>query len=133
MLGHQAQPDQAAPVLANEGDAAQVEAFEEKGAHPVDVALVRVVLAAHRLVRAPEAHQVGRHPAVPGLHEERDHLAVEEAPGGLAVQHQNRGGVARPLVDGVDAQALHLRVVRLEGVAGQVLEALVGSSQTPHG
>jgi hypothetical protein len=47
-------------------------------------------------------------------HENRDHLAVEERPGRLAMQQQVRvHGIARPKVDVVDPQPL---------VAGQVLD-----------
>ena len=54
-------PDEAAPVLAHDGDARQVEFVEERGPHPFDVAGVGVVASVGRLVRAPEADQVGGH------------------------------------------------------------------------
>ena len=57
------QPDQAAPVLADQRDVAQVERVEHR-AHPVDVALVGVVLARGGLVGAAEADQVGGDAAV---------------------------------------------------------------------
>ena len=66
VLGGQAQADQAAPVLADERDAAQVEHVEGERAHPLDVAGVGVVLDRGRLVRAAEADQVRRDRAQPG-------------------------------------------------------------------
>ena len=60
VLAHQAQADQAAPVLADQGDPSQVEPVEEQLAHPLDVAGKGVVAALGGLVGAPEPHQVGR-------------------------------------------------------------------------
>ena len=52
VLGDQPQPDQPAPVLADQGDAAQVEDVEGQRAHPLDVAGVGVVLAARSACRS---------------------------------------------------------------------------------
>jgi hypothetical protein len=71
VLSHQAQPDQAAPVLADQRDVLQVERVEERGAHPLDVPRVGVVLVAHRLVGATEADQVRRHDPEAGLQQHR--------------------------------------------------------------
>ena len=78
---------------------------------PVDVPLVRVVLARGRLVGAAEADEVGRDRPEPGRGDHRDHRPVEVAPRRLAVQQQHRlGRVARALVDDVDAQRLRAAV-----------------------
>src|SRR5206468_5336772 len=79
--------DEAAPVLADERDPAQVERFEQ-AAHPIDVALVGVLLATYGLVGASEPDQVRRDDAMAGARDDRDHLPVEVGPGRLAVQHQ---------------------------------------------
>jgi hypothetical protein len=73
VLGQQPQPQQPAPVLTHERDVPQRDGFHET-AQPTDVSLVAVVLAAGRLVGAPEAHQVGRH-AQPGGDQDRHQLA----------------------------------------------------------
>src|SRR5207302_2313903 len=73
-VGNQAQPDQPAPVLADQGDVVEVQGVDG-GAHPVDVALIGVVLAVGGLVAAAEADQVGSDSAVPGGGEHRDHGA----------------------------------------------------------
>ena len=64
--GDDAQADQAAPVLAEEGDVAQVEVLDERASHPLDVAGVRVVGHLGRLVAATEADEVGGDDAVTG-------------------------------------------------------------------
>src|SRR3546814_15371745 len=78
--GHQAKADEAAPVLPEEGDVAQVELAEEHVAHPVDLALVGVVALLRRLVRPPEAPQVRNDAAVPGGEEGRHDLSVQVRP-----------------------------------------------------
>jgi hypothetical protein len=50
-LGDEPQPDQAAPVLAHQGDVAEVERLDG-GAHPVDVPLIGVVGTLGGLVAA---------------------------------------------------------------------------------
>jgi hypothetical protein len=97
------------------------------------VPLVGVVLAVGGLVTASEADQVGGDDAVPGRGEHRDHGAVEVRPRRLAVQQEHRGGVPRPLVDGVHPQPVDVEVVGLERVAGQVGEALVRGAQDVDG
>src|SRR5690348_3540169 len=48
-FGGHSQPDKAAPVLTHQGNALQVEGFDE-GVHPVHVALVSVIGATRKLV-----------------------------------------------------------------------------------
>jgi hypothetical protein len=135
--GDEAQADETAPVLAEEGDVPQIEPVEEGLAHPLDVAGVGVVGALRGLVAAAEADEVRDDDPVPGLHEGRDHGAVQVAPGGLAVHEQHRRGVAGSLVEVVDPQrpalaVVDLDVVGLEVETGQALEAVVGSAQGLH-
>ena len=75
VLGDQPQPDQPAPVLADQRDPGQVEGVEDQRAHPADVPRVGVVAAGRGLVRAAEADQVGRDDPQPGVDEHRDHRA----------------------------------------------------------
>ena len=70
----------------------QVEHVEDQRAHPLDVPRVAVVRDVGGLVRAAEADEVGRDRAQPGGGEQRDHRAVQERPGRLAVQQQHRLG-----------------------------------------
>jgi hypothetical protein len=134
---HQAQADQATPVLAEEGDAAQVEPVEQRLAHPLDVPGVGVVGLLRGLVAAADADQVGRDHPVPGLDQAGDHVAVQEAPRGLAVHQQHRRGVGRALVDVGDAEGaavavVDLDVVRVERVTVEALEPIVGGAQCLH-
>jgi hypothetical protein len=102
VLAHQAEPDQAAPVLPHQRDALQVEVVEQRLAHPLDVAGERVVLPRRRLVGAAEADQVGGDAAQPGVDQDRDHRAVEEAPRWLSVQEEDHLARGRTLVEVVD-------------------------------
>jgi hypothetical protein len=136
-LAHQAQPEQAAPVLAQERDRAEPDAIDER-AQPGHVRGVRIVGARGRLVRAPEADQVGRHRAQPGRDARADHVAVQERPRRLAVQHQHHRRVARPLVDVGHAQrraavaGRHVEVARRVGEVRQIGETFVGGAQALH-
>ena len=80
-----------------------------------DVEVVGVVLDAERLVRAAEPEVVGRDRAR-RRRQLRDDRPVEVRPRRLPVQEQDGGAGA--LVEVVQAQAVLLDVVRLEGVAG---------------
>ena len=137
VLAHQTQADEPAPVLADQRHVPQVEAVEEELAHPLDVAGERVVRTLARLVRPPEADQVRGHDLQAGPGEDRDHLAVQVAPRGLAVheQHERRGGIALAHVVHPQAAAVavgDLGVVGGEVVAGQAGEAVIGSAQGLH-
>ena len=88
MLGHQPQPDQPAPVLADQRHVAQVEVVEGELAHPLDVPRERVVRHRQRLVGPAEPDQVRRDAPDPGVGQHRDHVPVEERPRRLAVQQQ---------------------------------------------
>ena len=136
-LAGDAQAEQAAPVLADQRDAAQIERLD-RGAQPLDVTLIRVVAALARLVGAAEADEIRRDDAVSRRGEERNHLAIQIRPRRLAVQAEHRigarwalrrrSGRAGAAVTGGD-----LDVVRGERVAGQVGEALIGGAEDLQG
>ncbi len=137
VLAHEAEADEPAPVLAHQRQVAQVEPVEEQLAHPLHVTGERVVAALGGLVRAAEPDQVGRHDLQPRCGERRDHLAVEVRPRGLAVheEHDRCRGVA--LAQVVHAQGAPLAVgdvgvARLEVVAGQAGEPVVGGAEGVH-
>ena len=70
--------------------------------------------------------------AMAGRGDDRNHLSVQIRPRRLAVHHQHGCGIARPVVDVVDAQPIDVDVVRRELVAGQIGETVVGRSQHRH-
>ena len=122
VLRHHAEADQAPPVLAEEGRLLQVERLDQLG-HRVDVELVGVSVHARRLVRTPEADEVGHDAAMARFDENGDHLPEEVRPGRLAVEQQDHFAIDRPLVQVVDAVTIDLHIVWLEVEARQVLEA----------
>ena len=132
MLGGQAQPDQAAPVLADQRDRAQVEDVEGERAHPLDVLRVAVVGHLGRLVRTAEADQVGRDHPQSGVGQHRDHAAVQERPGRFAVQQQHRFAVGGAVLDPGHPQPVDLGVVRRVVEVGQLGESLVRRTQGVH-
>ncbi len=134
--GHQAQADQAAPVLAEQHDAGQVQGLEPD-THPFHMPLIGVVRARRRLVGAPKADQVRRDATVAPRHQARDDVAVEIGPGGLAMQQQHRRTVARPLVHIVQPQRPlgvdDVQVLGGIGPVGQSLEPVVRRPEDLHG
>jgi hypothetical protein len=137
MLGEQAQPDQTAPVLADDGDAAQVQHVEGERAHPLDVPRVAVVAGFGGLVGAPEADEVGGDRAQPGVGEHGHHRPVEERPGGLAVQQQDGRPFDGPVRDPRDAHAAavgigDVGVLGGVGEVGEIVEPLVGGAEGAH-
>ena len=127
-LDREPQSDRPAPVLDDDGGIAQVELVGE-ALDRRKVEVVGVVLDPGRLVRAPEPEVVGRDGAS-GTRDGRDHLAIQERPGRLAVQEQHR--IARALVDVVHPQPVLLDVVRLEVVAREPDELLIGRAVDLH-
>ena len=152
----QPQTDQPAPVLAEQVQRPVAPlgcgggCFQE-AAHPFDVARIGVGRALDGLVGAAEADQVRDHHPMPGAGQHRDHLAVQVAPGRLAMQQQDRGravvrvvrpvgvvrvvGVVRPVGvvvrpghDVGHAQPVHGRIPGLVRVVVHVSEALLGSA-----
>ena len=128
LLDREAEPDRAAPVLDDDGGVAQVELLDEPRDR-AEVEVVRVVLEPERLVGAAEAEVVGGDRAC-GRRQLRDDRAVEVRPGRLAVEQQHRRAGA--LVEIVQTEAVLLDVVRLEVVAGEAVELLVGRAVGLH-
>ena len=83
------------------------------------------------LSERPKPAIVGADDAVSALHQRGQHLAVQVGPGRLSVEADDRAAVA--LVQVVEPQAVHLRVVRLELVTGQPVEALVWCAEDVQG
>ncbi|HXH87281.1 MAG TPA: hypothetical protein VNI55_01560 [Gaiellaceae bacterium] len=128
VLDREPQPDRAAPVLYDDGQVSEVELLDE----PDDRAAVEVegvVLDPGRLVGASEA-EVVRHDCPSRRSQLRDHLAIEVRPRRLSVEEQHRRAGA--LVEVVEPEPLLLDVVRLERVAGEIREVLVGGSVGLH-
>ena len=130
ILGGDARTEQPAPVLTEQGDAAQVERFDQ-ARQPGDVLRVRVRARIRRLVRAPEADQVGHDHAEAGRLQRADHLPVQVAPGRLAVEQEQR--LARAARSGVDVghaqPGLELEVARGPGIVRDAREAGLRRSQ----
>ena len=136
LLGCEPESDQPTPILTNESDSTKIER-SYKRFHPINVALVGIVTALDWLVRSAEADEVGSYSAETRPGDDRDHLSVEVGPRRLAVEHEHDVAVRRALAHVVHAETVavssrNLDVAWLEGVAGQVLEALVGGSQLFH-
>jgi hypothetical protein len=137
-VGPPAQPDEPTPVLTEEHDLPQVELVEQGLCEPVDVPGVGVILHPGRLVGSAEPDQVrGDHAAAVG-DQGWQHVAVEVAPGRLAVQqqHDRAGQVALAQVVETDRVAAigigDLEVVGGEGVARKVGERRVGGASELH-
>ncbi len=137
-LHRQREAQESAPVLHHQRHPLEAERLDEPHEHPA-VEAERIGGVVHGLVGATEAEEVGRHDAVPGRREDRDHLAVKVAPGRLAVQAQHGAAARRArgrLVEIVDAQRLVARqlleVVRREIEPRQAFEPIVGSAQRLH-
>ncbi|MCY1170271.1 hypothetical protein D9M73_103340 [compost metagenome] len=101
------------------------------------MAFIGVIGACGGFVGFAEANQVGRDHAVSGGGERRHELAIEIGPARLAVQQQHRRGIARPLIEIVDAEGRavgigHALIVRRERIIGQPLEPFLGRLQNLH-
>ena len=88
-------------------------------------------------VALAEPDQVGCDHAMSGGNEQRDHLAIEVAPGRLTVHAQDGCGVGRPLVEVVHTKGAavvvgDVDVVRRERIVGQSGEAFIGGAQGLH-
>lgn len=133
VLRHKPQSDEATPVVADQRDVPQIEPVEQRRAGPCDVAVVGVVLASYRLVRAAETDQVRCHAAMTRADERRDHVPIGIAPSRFAMeQHNGRPRLSRPTGSFVDVVHAHScpglgassnpHEVRKEGVVVQVRE-----------
>jgi hypothetical protein len=128
MLDGEPQSDRPAPVVHHHGQRRQGELADEALDRPV-VRVVRVPVALDRFVGAPEPEVVGRDDPRDGR-ERRDQLAIQVAPGRLAVEQED--GIACALVDVVQPVPVLVDVVRPKVPAGQSVEVLVGSTVGLH-
>ena len=124
LFGEKPQPDQSAPVLAEQVDVVEFQLIERR-AHPAQMSRVGVITLFRGLVRSAEADQIGRHTAHAGPRERRDHLPVEITPTRLAVQQQHHRAAARTVVDEVHPQRTAVGPTDVEIVGG---ERVVGQS-----
>jgi hypothetical protein len=140
LLARDAQPDQPAPVVADERhplDAVGAERVQ-KAAHPADVSLVAVVVRAGRLVGTAEADEVGGDGPVPGRDQRAHHVTPQVRPRGLAVQEQDDVRPPRSFVDVVHPERRsigrrHGEVARRERIVAEPGKALIGRSEHVHG
>jgi len=100
----------ATPILAHDDELLELQVIPEL-AHDLGV-LGRRVAVPLGPIGEPEAWVVDRD-APEVVAQARDHLAVQEAPGGIAVAHEDRPACA--LVDEVHADTVRLEPPRLEG------------------
>ena len=77
---HQAQPDQAAPVLAEKCDALEIET-SQKSMERREVKRVRMIAPLGRLVRLAKPDQVWRDHPVARVDKRRNHVAIQVTPG----------------------------------------------------
>ena len=95
-----------APVVADHGDAGEVELADQRD-EIGGMAIERVGVLAGGFFREAEADHVGDDDAAAGRHDRADDIAVEKAPGGVAVQQHD--GIALAFVHVVHAPAVDLR------------------------
>src|SRR5579883_1159063 len=117
VLGSEPQANQPAPILADKRDVPEIQR-RDQAIHPIDVALVGVILTPRRLIRAPEAYQIGHDGTIASSGNNRDHLTIEIAPGWLPVQHQDRLGIFGAFINILFAQEGAYDIVRGKVVAG---------------
>ena len=129
--GHrQREADQSAPVLHDQRDVPEIERLDQ-AEQRLAVEIEGIGRFVGRLVGAAEARKVGRHHAIAGAGEDRDHAAIEVAPGRLAMQAEpGPVGLARSFVDVMQAKPVRtLEVARRVGPVGQGGEILVRCAQ----
>jgi hypothetical protein len=80
----QGQPQRPAPVLDDEGDIAEGEAFHE-AEQEISMEVKGVGGVPHRLVGTAEAEEVRRNHPCAALQHHRDHLAIKITPGRLTM------------------------------------------------
>ncbi len=132
-LGQQRQANGTAPILTDQHCAVDVQRAQQL-TDLCHMAGVTVVAARRGFVGAAKADQVWRYAAHAAGAERVDHVPVEKAPAGLAVQHEHDAPVVRADIQIVHAQlpvrfvSDHL-VVRCPGEIRQVGEMMVGRAQ----
>ncbi len=128
MFRHQAQADQAAPVLPDDGQAAQVKMIKRERPDPLHVTREAVIADVGWLVRPAEPGQVRGDRMQPGVREHGHHLAVQERPARLAVQQQHRLAVGRTCFGEGQPQVTDLGVAGRVAEVRQVSEPVVGGA-----
>ena len=129
----QGQPQDAAPVLPHQHAVVQVKALHQLQQYlAVPFKLVKRVFFG--LVAFAKADQVGGHNPVARRQKHRQHVAIQIAPGRVAVQAQpGDGSVLWAFVQVVQAQAIErgqvAQIVRLPRVARQIGKARVRGAQ----
>ena len=110
VLGDEGEADGTTPVLHNEDHVLKSEPLNEPGNHLVVTR--RLEVEARGCCRQTEAWIVEGHAPMVGR-QAVDQLAIEERPGRVAVEHEERD-VAFALVDVMDCRAVHLHEFALE-------------------
>src|SRR5260370_9749013 len=95
--GKNAQTDQPAPILPEEGYRAEIKRLHKFG-NPIDVALIRVVFTPDRFVRPAEPDQVRRDRTVSLGCQDRDQLSIQVDPGRFSVEEQDVRRGAPPFI-----------------------------------
>ena len=107
-----AQAGWSAPVVAHHCQTTQIE-LADKAGEVGDMPIETMRLLTGRFLGQAKADHVGDDDAVSRIDQRRDHAAVEEAPGRIAMQQQD--GVADALIDIVHSPAIDPGVARHEG------------------
>ena len=108
----EAQAGRPTPVVADHRQALQIQ-LADQARQVRDMPVEAVRLLAGRLLGQAEADHVGDDDAVSRIHQRRDDVAIEEAPGRIAVQQQD--GIAGALIDVMHPPAIDPRVTGGEG------------------
>lgn len=117
------------PVLADQRDPAEVDADHPRSG-PVHMRSIGVVGGSDGFVGLPETDEIGCQHTHSRVSEDGDHVAIQVAPSGFAVQHQYRRPVGGSLVDIVHPEVgPDLGVLFGEGIVGQADEAVWWRSQ----
>ncbi len=105
----EAEAGRAAPIVADQRDALEIELAQQRR-EIGDMAVETMRVFPRRLLRKPESDHVGDDHAAPGRRQRFYEIAIEKAPGRVAVQQHQR--IAGSLVDVVHAPAVHAGEVR---------------------
>ena len=127
-FSHHAQANQGPPILAEEGDTAEVLRFKPS-THPLHVIVIGVVTSLNWFVGATKPHLVRDHHTKARTDQNGNHLAIQKRPSGFAVHQQNHGAIAWAFIDVRNAKTADQRVVRLIGKFRQVLKTFFGCAK----
>ena len=107
----EAQASRAAPVVADHHQALQIKLADETR-QIRDVSIEAVRLLAGRFLGQAEPDHVGDDDTIACIHQRRNHIPVEESPGRITVQQQDR--IAGALIDIMHPPAIDPRVAGRE-------------------